>query len=118
MEEFGLVGVAGELLDGDDFGAEAHGFAEDGDFGAALDDFAAEGVFGLEAHDEYGIAGVLDVVAEVVEDAAGFAHAGGGDDDHGAAEVVEGLGFGGFADVAEAAEAEGVVVVIEVGGML
>ena len=53
-------------------------------------DFSAEGVFGLEAGEEDGVFGVGDVVLEVVEDAAGFAHAAGGDDEERVVAGVEG----------------------------
>lgn len=88
VQEFALVGVPAEFVDLGDFGAEAHGFAEDGDFFLFVEDLAAEGVLGLEAGDQDGVAWIADGVAEVVDDAAGFGHAAGGDDHHGAAEIV------------------------------
>lgn len=91
FEEFALVGVAGEFVDADDFGAEAHQFAEYRDFRHLVDDLTAERVFGLEAGDEDGVTAILNAVAEVMEDAARFAHTGGGDDEVGVAKIVERL---------------------------
>src|SRR5262245_12256266 len=107
-----------ELIDARNFSADAHGLAENAHFGEALDEFAAERVLGLEAGDEDRVARILDVVAEVVEDAALLGHTGGGDDDKGAVEVVESFGLGSFPDVLEAAESERVLTVGEVGAGL
>jgi len=114
-EEFLLVGVAAEFVDLLHFGADADGFAKDVDFLLTIEKFAAEGVFGLETGDQDGVAGIADVIAEMVEDAAGFGHAGGGDDEAGDADIVEGFGLFDIADVAEAAEAEGIVAGVEEG---
>ncbi len=54
---------------------------------------------------------ILDVVAEVVEDASGLTHAlRGGDDDGGFVEIVEGLRIVDLADEGEILEAEGVAL--------
>jgi hypothetical protein len=52
---------------------------------------------------------VFDVVAQVMQNAAGLGHAGGGDDDGGALDLVEALGFIHAAHELQALEAEGVV---------
>ena len=114
-KEFLLVGVAAQFVDFEYFGANAHGFAEDVDLFLTVQDFAAEGVFGLETGDQDCIAWIADVVAEMMEHATGFGHAGGGDDDAGEAEIVESLGFFDVADVAKTAEAKGVVTAVEEG---
>ena len=108
-EEFVVVGVAGEGVEGFDFGIDLEFVAEDGDVFVAFAEFPAEGVFGAVADKQDHVFVVGDVVAEVVEDAAGLGHAGGGDDDGGAFEGVEGFGFVDAADEAEAVEAEWVV---------
>ena len=106
-----MVGVTAEFIEFDDFGAQAHRFTKDVDFGLLVDDLAAEGMFSLEAGDQDGVAGVFDVVLEVVEDAAKLAHARGGDDDARRPEIVERLGFGNVLDIAELAESEGLLPV-------
>ena len=75
----------------------------------AFTEFPAECVFGAIADEEDDVLAVGDVVAEMVEDAAGLGHAGSRDDDSGALHEVEGFGFIDTADEAEAFEAEGVI---------
>lgn len=113
VEQFAVVGVAGEGVEDFDGGAHAVGFAEDIDFAVTAAEFPSKGMFGAVAHEEDGGRGVGDVVLEVVEDAAGFAHARGGDDDEGACESVESFGILGLADHGEVIEAEGVAFLEE-----
>ena len=77
--------------------------------GHLVKQLAAERILGLIAGNEHGIAGILDVVAQVMQDAARLTHAGGGDDHEGAVEVVQLFRFAGLLDVLEAAEAEGIM---------
>jgi len=113
VEQFAVVGVTGEGVEDFDGGADVVGFAEDIDFAVTAAEFPAEGMFGAVADEEDGGGGVGDVVLEVVEDAAGFAHARGGDDDEGAFEAIEPFGIPGLADHGEAIEAEGVAFLEE-----
>ena len=108
-EEFVVVGVTGEGVEGFDFGIDLEFVAEDGDVFVAFTEFPTEGVFGAVADKQDHVFVVGDVVPEVVEDATGLGHAGGGDDDGGAFEGVEGFGFVDAADEAEAFKAKGVV---------
>ena len=87
--------------------------AEDADLGTLVGQCPAQGVLSHEAHDEDGVPLVADAVDEVVENPAGLAHARGGNDDAGLAQVVELLGFGGVGEVAEGVEAEGTLPVVQ-----
>ena len=107
IEEFFAVGVGGEAVHLCDVGVEGDHVAEDGDFAPVVLDLAAQRVFGLVAGEEDGVVVVAEVMFEVVENASGFAHAGGGDDDAGAALGVEGLAGGDGADVFEVGEIKG-----------
>jgi len=108
-EEFIVVGVAGEGVEGLDVAADGEFVAEDVDVFEAAAELPAEGVFRAVADEEEDVVGVGDVVAQVMEDAPALGHAGGGDDDGGAFDFVEAFGFIDAADEAEAFEAEGVV---------
>ena len=102
------VGVSGEGVDDFDACAKGRFFAEDFDGLTFFDDASAEGIFRLEAADEDDVIGVGDGVFEMVEDASAFAHAAGGDDDHGAWHIVEGHRLFWRADELHAGEDEGV----------
>lgn len=108
-DEFVVVGVAGEGVEGFDFRVDLEFVAEDGDVFVTFAEFPTERVFGAVADEEDHVFAVGDVVAEVMEDAAGLGHAGGGDDDGRAFEGVESFGLFDATDEAEAFEAEGVV---------
>ena len=95
IEQFALAGVTGEAAEGGDACADDDVVAEDADIFSAFDEAAAEGAFGLVAGDEDGDAALPEVVFEVVDDSAAFAHAAGGDDDAGVPGVVEGARLGG-----------------------
>ena len=107
-EEFVVVCMAGEGVQCFDAGSYGVHIPQDADFQSAVHDAAPKCVFGAVAHKEYGVIRAADAVFEVVEDAAGLAHAGGGDDDGTFPEVVEFLGFGDGAYHVELFEGEGV----------
>lgn len=107
LEEFGFVGVAGEAINFFDMGAEWDLFAEDGDLVPVILNFAAQRGLGLVAGEEDGVARVADLVFEVMEDAAAFAHAAGGDDDPWAGACIEVAAFIAGLDVGEIGKIEG-----------
>lgn len=111
IQEVAAVGVAGEGIHFYDFGANVIGIAENVDHFLAVEDFATKGVLGHESYDHNGVAGVFDVVFEVVEDAAAFTHAGSGDNNSRAVEFVDGLGLFNVAGVFEFAETKRVLAV-------
>jgi hypothetical protein len=98
-----------------DFGGQAAHDPEDLDLALALDDAAAEGVLGLEADDEDGVAPILHAFAQVVQDAARFAHAAGGDDDARAGLGGDGFRFFLVRDVVKALELEGRIAADQAG---
>ena len=104
-----MVGVAGEGVDGFDVRPDMETIAEDVDGFRPVPDFPAQGPFGAVADEEDGRVRVLDVVAEVMENASGFAHAGGGNDDRHSLDVVEFLGAFDGTDESQLLEAERVL---------
>ena len=65
------------------------------------------------AYEQYRVAAVLDVIADMVFDASGVGHAAGRDDDAGFVLVVEQFGFFHRFDVFQAAKGKGVVIGLE-----
>jgi len=80
-----------------------------------VEELAAKRVFGLEAGDQDGVAGVANVVAEMMKHAAGFGHTGGRNDHARDPDIIERFGLFHVADIAETAKAEGVVTAVEEG---
>ena len=125
-EEFEAVGVGAVGVEGLDFGLHGEFVAEDADLLFAVLDAAAEGVFGLVADEEDEVLGVFDAVLEMVEDAAVFAHAGGGDDDGwrfrggNGFRFLDGLGEGEPVGLDDGTDlpAQGVGFVVEIVGIL
>jgi hypothetical protein len=109
IEQLRVIGMAGKRIHDLDVGPHLVAAAEDGHFLFAIADAPAEGVFRAIADEEHGGFRIADVVLEVVEDAAGLAHAGGGNDDGHAVDVVERLGAADGSDQREVLEAEGVL---------
>src|SRR6266852_4630624 len=105
--------MSAQFFERSDLGAQAHRLAEHRHLGLLLLDLAPERVFGLEAGNEHGVARILDVVAEVMENASRLAHARGRKNDHRPAQIVQLLRLAGLADVAQAVEAERVFALLE-----
>ena len=112
-QQLALVGVAAQFVEAGHFRPHRHRLAEDAHLLPLLHQLAAQRVGGLEAGDEHRVARVLDVVAQVVQDAALLAHARGGDHDERAVQIVQLLRFGGLADVVQPLEAERVLAVLQ-----
>ena len=93
VEEIGLACVGAEAAEGTDAGFDGDGFAEDGDFLATFDELAAEGPLALVADNDDPRFGSPEVLFEVMENPAGVAHPGSGEDEAGAGEIVEGAGL-------------------------
>ncbi len=91
MGEVFVVAVGAHAADAADLGVDFVEDAEDMYLFGAGHEAAAEGMGFAVADEEDGIAGVLDVVADVVHDAAAVGHAAGGDDDEWVVAVVEQL---------------------------
>lgn len=89
-------------------------FIKNVDRAAAGKDLGAEGVFGTKADEEYQILGIADVVFEVMENSACFAHARCADDNGGFVEVVELHRMRHLADVGEVFHAERIGLFTEV----
>ena len=68
-DQLALIGVAAEFVEAGDLRPDAHGLAEDSHLRPLLNQLAAEGVLRLKSGDEHGIARVLDIVAQVMQDA-------------------------------------------------
>ena len=114
LDEFLVVAVAGEGLDGGEFGTHLVLGAEDGDLAVAAHDFGPEGGGGTIADRQDGGLGIFDVVGEMVLHTAGLHHARSGDDDAGTVVGVEFFGVGDAADVVHLLEAERVGVGFDV----
>ncbi len=93
--------VGAEAAESVDFGSDGDGFPVDFDFGCAFDEESSEGAVALVSDDEDMSFGAPEVLFEVVEDASACAHAGSGEDQAGAGQVVELFGFIGGAGGAE-----------------
>ena len=74
LQQFPLIGMATQLVDGLHLRAQAHRLAEDGDLRELVDELPPERVLCLEAGDENGVARILDVVAQMMQYPARFAH--------------------------------------------
>jgi hypothetical protein len=115
-EELGevfVVAVGAHAADAADLGVDFVEDAENMYLFCAGHEAAAEGMGFAVADEEDGIAGVLDVIADVVHNPAAVGHATGGDDDKGVATIVEQFGFIHRFDEFEALEGERVFVVLE-----
>ena len=89
------VGMGAESLEIDDFGPDSHLIAKQLHAFRALQQMAAQRAGGLEAHKHHGAFRTPQVIFQVMADAAGIAHAGGGDDDLGRGVRVQLLGLVG-----------------------
>ena len=69
LQQLALVGVAAEFVQAGNLGPHAHRLAEDAHLRPLLHQLAAQRVLRLEAGDQDGVARILDVVAQVVQDA-------------------------------------------------
>ena len=98
------VGVGGQALEVDDLGPDGDILAKELDRFGPLQQPPAQGALPLIAHEHHGALGPPEVVLQVVADAAGVAHAGGGDDNFGGLVVVEGPGLLGALGEGEAGE--------------
>ncbi len=78
-----------------------------------IDHASAEGVLGHIANRENRILGILDLVFEVMADAAGFAHTRRRHDDHGAGRPIELLALLDGVGVADEGELERVVLLAQ-----
>ena len=107
------VRVGGEPLEVDDAGVDGDLLAEQLHRLGPLQQPPAQGALRLIAHKHHGALGAPQVVLQMVADAPGVAHAGGGDDDLGAAVHVQSLGLLGGLDQGEAGEGEQVVSPLE-----
>jgi len=87
------VGVGGQAVEVDDLGPDGDLLAEELHRRDAVDEPPAQAAFRLEAHEDHGTLRPPQVVLQVVADAAGVAHAGGGNDDAGGLVLIEGPGF-------------------------
>lgn len=99
LGEATLVGVGTERvvivdgsIDGDNFAIDAHILL-------LIEEEAAESIFGAETDEDDARIGVGEVAFEMMEDAAGLAHAGGGDDDERPGLGAKGTGFFGGDDM-------------------
>ena len=90
-EQAVAVGVAADAGESAHLGGDADVFAKELDLLRALDDLAAERALGLIADEEDGGLFAPEVVLQMVADAAGVAHAAGGEDDLGRLIEVDGL---------------------------
>lgn len=113
IDEFRVIRMAGEGIDLCNAGFDLERVSVDVDRALALADFPAERAFRAVTDEEDGVIRISDIVTQVVEDATGFAHAGCGDDNGRAFDIVEGLGAFDGADEGEVLEAEGVLAVEE-----
>ncbi len=100
------VGVGRQALEVDDPGPDGDILAEELYRAGPLQQAAAKGALPLIAHKDHGGLGPPKVVLQMVADAAGVAHAGGGDDDFGRFVVVESPGLLGGLGEGEAREGE------------
>lgn len=89
MQQLVMVGMPGERIQRFDARSHRKEVAEDADFLRSAHDASPERVSGAVAHKDNGVVRAGDAVFEVVEDATGFTHAGGGDDDGSLVHVVE-----------------------------
>ena len=113
LGEVFVVAVGAHAADAADLGMDFVEDAENVDLLCAGHEPAAQGVRLAIANEEDGIAGVLDVIADMVYDPATVCHAAGGDDDAGFVAIVQELGFVYGFDVFEAPEVERVLVGLE-----
>ena len=72
-----------------DVSIDLKGIAEDGDLFHAAADFCPEGVLGAITDKKDRVFCILDIVAEVMENPPGFAHARGRNNDRGFVEIIE-----------------------------
>ena len=103
------VGVGGQTGEIDDAGVDGDLLTEELDALGALQQTAAQRALTLIAHKDHGGLGAPQIVLQVVANAAGIAHAGGGDDDLGALVGVQGLGLLGRLGQGQAGEGEQVL---------
>ena len=101
-----VVGVAGQPVEHHHLGLERERPSQDAHLGPAFHQSPAQRVGRLIAGDQDGAARVLDVVLEVVQDAAGLAHAAGRDDDARLGPIVQRDALVDLLDVADVPLAE------------
>ena len=89
LQQMVPVGVGGEALEVDHLGPDGDVLAKQLDGAGSLQQAAAQGALPLIAHEHHGALGPPQVVLQVVADASGVAHAGGGDDNFGRLVVVQ-----------------------------
>ncbi len=104
FEQPGLIGVSRVAVDHLHLRFHVERLTEDFDARLLLDEAASQRIGRLPRDDEDGVARVLNVVAQVMKDPPGFAHARGADDHHRPFLVVEGFGFICAADIGEFGE--------------
>src|ERR1022692_2800185 len=109
VEQLPLVRVSAQLVQARDLGSHPHGFAENPHLRPLFYQLASQRILCLVAGDEHGIASVLDIVPQMVQNAALLAHSGCRNHDEGTMKVVQLLRIGGFPNVLKAPEPEGVL---------
>jgi len=75
IDQLGAIGMGTKAVDGHNLRFDVILFAKDLDHGLMLNQPAAEGIGRLPADDEHRVAGVFDVVLQVMQDTAGLGHA-------------------------------------------
>ena len=102
-----MVCVAGEGVQRDNLGAHGVQVTQNPHLQRAVHNAAAQGVGGAVSHKEHGVVVSADTVFEVVQNAPGFTHARGGDDDGFLPHVIEALGLAHRAYHVQLLKAEG-----------
>lgn len=111
--QLAVICMTGEGIENLDAGGDMKLIAEDGDILLPFAQFPAQGLFSTVTYKQDGGVGISNVIAQVVKDASGLAHAGGGDDDRGFLDQVDALGFLHRADKTQAFKSEGIVAIEE-----
>lgn len=114
LDEFVVVAVSGEGLDGGEMGFYLVHGSEDGDLFVAAHNLGAQRCRGAVADGEDGGTRVLNVVGEVVFYAPRFHHARSGNDDARAVVAVEALGVLNAAHIVQLLESEWVGIGLDV----
>ena len=113
LAEVFVISMGAHAADAAYLGVDLMEDAEDMDFFGSGHQAAAQGTGFAIPYQQDRVAGVLDIIADMVFDATGIGHAAGGDDDAGFATIVQQFGLRHRLDVFQSLEGEGVFVRLE-----
>ena len=115
-QEFALIGMGGEAVDGVDGSADRDILSEQIEMAGAIDDVAGRGAGSGKSDEDDGGFLAPEIVTQMVTDAAASTHARTGHDHGTAADAVDGDGIGRFPGEMELRQFQRVAAISEQGG--